>query len=100
MKAKIKYLQYQRNGVMGEPFYHCVAIIKDDISREMLITFRGNMNDNGIVTESCRAVEISNPLSKWRGDEIAYCLNTEFTKMIEYGKTLYDYCTKEPVTKL
>ena len=40
MKTKIKYLKFQRNGVGGEPFYHCLADITDDKRREMLLTFQ------------------------------------------------------------
>ena len=96
MTAKIKYLQYQRNGVKGEPFYHCLATIKDDKSREMLITFMTGVNDTQILWSSCRAVAINDLSTNWRGDVIASCLNDELDKqMKEKGGTIYDCCTKQ-----
>ena len=99
MKAKIKYLNYQRNGVAGEPFYHCLATITDDKKRDMLITFQTGVNDTQILWSSCRAVDVNELELKWRGDEIAYCLNNELDKqMKENGGTIYDCCTfKYPV---
>ena len=49
MKATIKYLNFQRNGVAGEPFYHCLATITDDIKRDMIITFQAKNDDKEII---------------------------------------------------
>ena len=95
MKATIKYLNFQRNGVQGEPFYHCLATIKDDISRDMLITFQAGVNDTQILWSSCRAVWLEDLSLKWGGDEIARTINDELDKlMIKNGGTIYDQCTK------
>ena len=95
MKATIKYLNFQRNGVAGEPFYHCLATITDDIKRDMIITFQAKNDDKEIIWGSCRAVYMEDLSLKWRGDEIAYCLNKElFLLMAKNGGTIYDQCTK------
>jgi hypothetical protein len=94
MKAKIKYLNYQRNGVAGEPFYHCLAQITDDVKRDMIITFTAKSDDKEIVWSSCRSVYMGDLSLKWRGDEIAYCLNKELYRLMAENKgTIYDCCT-------
>lgn len=98
MKAKIKYLHFQRNGVHGEPFYHCLVTIKDDKSRDMLVTFRTAVNDTQILWSSCRAVDLKDYSQSWRGDVIASCINDELDKeMKENGGTIYDCCTKTEI---
>lgn len=99
MKLKIKNLVFQRNGVMGEPFYHCLAEITYDKKRTMLVTFTTNNElsdaDTTINLSSCRAVDINDVNEKCRGDEIAYTLQDVFDKEIRTnGGTIYDCCTK------
>ena len=98
MKAKIKYLHYQRNGIGGEPFYHCLAIIKDEEERplEMLVTFRTAVNDTQILWSTCRAVYLNDLSLSWRGDNIAAAINDELDKqMIKNKGSIYDCCTPD-----
>jgi hypothetical protein len=96
MKTKIKYLKFQRNGVGGEPFYHCLADITDDKRREMLLTFQTKKDDKEIVWSSCRAVCLNEIDEAWRGDVLAYELQRELSKqMAKNGGTIYDCCTKK-----
>ncbi len=103
MKAKIKYLKFQRNGVAGEPFYHClIDLIEKDlggvITREMIVTFRATNDDKGIIPASCRVVCLAEISEAWRGDEIAYSLQRTFdAEMKEKGGTIYDCCTKTEI---
>jgi hypothetical protein len=96
MKVKIKHLKFQRNGVMGECFYHCLADITIDKKRTMLVTFQAGEHDNAINRHTCRAVDINDYSEAWRGDEIAYDLQEYFRKeMTSKGGTIYDCCTKQ-----
>jgi hypothetical protein len=97
MKLKINYLKFQRNGVAGEPFYHCFCTVTDDKKREMILTFTTQNNDDKTVNwSSCRAVCINEPGEAWRGDVLAYELQRELSKeMAKHGGEIYDCCTKQ-----
>jgi hypothetical protein len=67
----IKSINFQRNGVMGEPFYSVVYTRRDYPSR-FLATFRLiEGTDNRIDITSCRVVVLEDNSQCWRGDEEA-----------------------------
>lgn len=70
----IQHFNYQRNGVGGEPFYSLLSTTLPNVKQKSkyLITFRAV--EDGIIIDSCRVVDINNPLHCWRGDEVAYAL--------------------------
>lgn len=91
MKTKIKMLVFQRNGVMGNSFYHAIVDIKDDKKREMIVTFEASNDDKVIDIPSCRAFCPAEPLEKWRGDEIGRALQNE----IPHDTKIYDLTENE-----
>ncbi len=95
MKLTIKHLHYQRNGVAGQPFYHCLAELQDGGKYKMLITFMTADDDTIVIISSVRAVNVEDLSLSYRGDEIGYQLNKEFLKLMAInGGTIYDCCTK------
>lgn len=84
MKIKIKTLQFQRNGVSGEPFYHLFFSGRGDGEqiKNGLATFNvleiEEPNEgyrNKVEYNTCRVVDLDNPALSWRGDNLAYDIN-------------------------
>jgi hypothetical protein len=71
---KVTALKYQRNGISGEPFYHCAYENEDG---QFLATFESDENDTLINTTNCRVVCLDNLDEAWRGDRIANELQQE-----------------------
>ena len=74
MNATLNYINFQRNGVQGTPFYHCKVDILDDIKRKMFVTFEATEDDKQINVSSCRALFVEDLSMKFRGDEIGYAI--------------------------
>lgn len=64
-------LNYQRNGVCGNPFYSCIITVVEN-EGTFLATFE--LNNQIFNLYSCRIVQLENPMGKWRGDEFGYDL--------------------------
>jgi hypothetical protein len=91
MKIKLLTLNYQRNGVAGEPFF--VATVKNtsDTKGTFVITFTTEADTDVINKHSCRVVMIEgygviHPFYQcWRGDcianELQTCINEETEKL-------------------
>lgn len=71
---KIETIRFQRNGVAGEPFYHCFVRNLPDAKGRFLITFQTDSKDLTINTGTCRVVCLDQFNAAWRGDNIGYDL--------------------------
>lgn len=90
---EIKHFNYQRNGISGEGFYSLLSPTLPNVKQKSryLITFHAV--DDVIIIESCRVVDINNPMLCWRGDEVAYYLASmfgasEYTSIYEWKESL------------
>lgn len=91
MKMKLIALNYQRNGVGGEPFYSVLIENLQDTKGLFLATFLTKTKDDireWIDWVSCRVVmigETKNHYENWRGDviseQIQSLLNEEMAKV-------------------
>ena len=108
MKIKtLTNLTFQRNGVAGTCFYHCLVTV-NDAKGVFIVTFEGTdteppetrQRDSRADIHSCRAVSLKHPLEKWRGDEFAYALNNYFaqhkTESLPFG--IYSLTVNEKYT--
>jgi len=76
---KITALKYQRNGISGEPFYHCAYT---DTHGSFIATFTTDSQDCKVKTTTCRAVNIDDLQSAWRGDHIGGELQSELSRLM------------------
>lgn len=105
MKIKtLSGLTFQRNGIAGEPFYHCFLTIeeKENENLNFIATFatlpeqdKSIEEDKNINTSSCRVVCLQQPENKWRGDKFAYALQKHFNNVLSKGQRIYDLSTNE-----
>lgn len=83
---KIQGLTYHRNGVCGNGFYSAIVTGWDkEYPDEFLVTWEPEQSEDsqGFPTlESCRAVYLSDPTMRWRGDEMA----EDVAKCLEHEK--------------
>lgn len=69
---KLKTLNYQRNGICGNPFYTATFNkLNDGLKGNFVATFETDENDKKVDGNSCRVIDIDKPFSAWRGDRIA-----------------------------
>jgi hypothetical protein len=90
MKLKINNVNFQRNGVHGEPFY---AVHYTENKEEFLATFRTQPQDENIIDwTSCRVCCINKPIAAFRGDYIAGFLQSSLNAMRRKQKkeSIYD----------
>lgn len=98
-RIKIKSMYFQRNGVHGAPFYHALISYREGGVKpidNMLVSFQSHGEDYEVSRETFRAVDLDNIQEAWRGDVIAYDLETHLKiQMKANGGTIYDCCTKK-----
>ena len=89
-KIEFSILNLQRNGIGGNPFYVAeVQDLSEDRIVNLLVTFEESrdldmIHRRGPIDESsCRAVQIDDFTSSWRGDHYASLMNKVFKKMTE-----------------
>jgi len=89
---KIIAMNYQRNGVSGEPFMSALINGIAGTKGTFIATFETNDKDTEINQSTCRVVDVYNHYEGWRGDQISYDIQKAFK---ETGlKTFYDWITK------
>jgi len=86
---KVTALKYQRNGVVGEAFYHCVY---NHELGEYLATFTSDDSDTLISIKNCRVVCLTNLGQAMRGDYTAKELQQELHIQAQVNgvNTIYD----------
>lgn len=95
-KMKILALNFQRNGVSGNPFFAVITENLSDTKGKFLITFETKGDNDDIDIQSCRVVMlegIDKPFYEcWRGDTIARELQIqlESLRIKNKVKTWYD----------
>lgn len=96
----VKYgnMNFQRNGVAGEPFYSLTIQTRESKNKldNYLITFNTFENDMAIIPSSCRVINLNNLTESYRGDEFAHALNDMFNDLRNgfhlKTDTIYDFC--------
>ena len=99
--VKVKRIKYNRNGVMGEPFYSALIdsrIDKHD-KQNLIATFTTtdlleNGGDNTVVIHTCRVINPLDITLCWRGDEFAREIQGELDKAMKINdkiKGVYDW---------
>lgn len=70
MSIKIKSVNFQRNGIHGEPF---CSVLYTDKKQTFIATFRTEEDNTkeSIIPSTCRVVNLEDHTSCWRGDEIS-----------------------------
>ena len=72
-------MNFQRNGVGGEPFFVATFSKLDDGTKgNFVATFEVDNADKQINSSTCRVVEVGNPYESWRGDNIASQIQKAF----------------------
>jgi hypothetical protein len=93
---KILSMNFQRNGVSGQPFYS-IVYYDDFLLQKVIATFQVDYSegepdpseDTKIIVESCRVVCHNEPSNGFRGDEVAEEIEDEWIK--SGTKTYYDW---------
>jgi len=81
---KVHQVDYHRNGIGGRGFYSVSYdwADYDGVERRMLATITPNNNVSGYDEYSCRVLDIDEPHTSWRGDNLAH----KIIHMIEVNK--------------
>ena len=75
-------MNFQRNGVAGEPFYSLTLETKEKNKRNhYLVTFQTDDKDIRVDRHTCRVVNLQDITESWRGDIFADYINIMFEEL-------------------
>lgn len=100
---KPKSMRYHRNGVSGIGFYALTFDWKNHvegaIGKNFLATFESDENDYMVKYESCRVIDLADPLTPYRGDVFGIGINEYLINLRIENRKHFVYDSMEAINK-